>query len=110
MSKTKRNGGYVLVDFSGVDISTEKLDTNQHPDNSVAIPIYNAIKNNKPVYVENLGSPYPGIKVTPFNMPVFGGGGPDDPDGISIVGLFSNFSVHIEYVDGEEDVVIKAGL
>lgn len=109
MSKAKRNGGYVLVDFSGVDITTEKLDTNQRPDNSVALPIYNASKNNKPVYVENLGSPYPGIKVTPFNMPAFVGGSPDDPDGISIVGFFANFSVHIEYVDGDETVNITTG-
>lgn len=110
MSKTKRNGGYVLVDFSGIEMTTEKLGTDQQPDNSVALPIYNAFKNNKPVYVENLGSPSPGIKVNPFNMAVFVGGSPDDPDGISIVGLFSQFAVHIEYVDGDESVNITTNL
>lgn len=59
MSKSKRNGGYVLVDFDGVKIDVTLIDTNQTPNNPVFEPIRSAIKHNKPILLSNLILPTP---------------------------------------------------
>lgn len=57
MSKAKRNGGYVLVDFTGVNIESEA---------PVVIPgIFETCKkafdSNKPIYIINLVAAYDGV-------------------------------------------------
>lgn len=54
MSKAKRNGGYVLVDFSGVKVDQSLVDMNQTPDNPVFETVRLAIKHNKPVLLSNV--------------------------------------------------------
>lgn len=96
MSKTKRNGGYVLVDFSGVNLIT--FDTPQATANPVYDSISNAIDNNKPVYVSNLAiGP---TNISPLNVPFY-------KTASGIQGMFSTFGVSVGHTDDGDVVVIS---
>lgn len=99
MSKTKRNGGYVLVDFTGVNLTT--IDSAQTPVNPVYEPIITAIKNNKPIYVMNLAVSDGGAVVAPFNVPFF------DTGELSANGIFSTFHVSVLFTNEGDQVVIS---
>ena len=95
MSKTKRNGGYVLVDFTGVNLMT--FQTAQPTANPVYEPILKAIANGKPVYAENLtvGTSV----VSPVNVPCY-----RTANGIQ--GMFSTFAISIGHTDDGDVVII----
>lgn len=56
MSKAKRNGGYVLVDMTGVSISNPQIGVTQHPAKPFVDIFSYAVKNDKPIYLTGLTS------------------------------------------------------
>lgn len=70
MSKTKRNGGYVLVDFAGVNL----WDENPQVISGIFTAIDAALKTNKPIIAINAVRAVEGIAtipVSPFH--IYGG-------------------------------------
>ena len=104
MSKTKRNGGYVLVDFSGIEFTSAKFDTPQTPENPVYDTVIAAIQNNKPIFISNLTALDGEHTFEPFNVPMFIA----EDDGVFVVsGVFSTFQIGISREDGADVVVIS---
>lgn len=95
MSKAKRNGGYALVDFTGVSLMT--FQTEQPTANPVYEPILKAIANGKPVYAENLtvGTSV----VSPVNVPFY-------RTGNAIQGIISTFAIVVGHTDAGDGVII----
>ena len=70
MSKAKRNGGYILVDFSGVNLANE--DPQVIP--GIFTAIDTALKTNKPIIAINAVIAVDDIATVPFSPFLIAGG------------------------------------
>ena len=70
MSNSKRNGGYVLVDFSGVNL----YDENPQIIPGIFTAVDAALKTNKPIIAINAVMAVEGVATAPVSpLPMYGG-------------------------------------
>lgn len=95
MSKAKRNGGYVLVDFSGVNLANE----NPQVIPGIFTAMDTALKTNKPIIAINAVIAVDDIEPVPYSPFIIAGGHNitetgADPDDI-LIHLTGGESAHV---------------